>query len=364
MSNHAPNDRPTMAACRVFVAMFVSLLVWTLLFAPTLKRSADASPLGVRRSVALAVLTPFAWVSDTFRITAATDAIERTLGRDPEANPGDDTLGPEEVPTFEPLPTDTGSPSPEPTRSPGGPSPSLSPSPSGSPTPQASEAIRVPTTVNRLRVVVVGDSLAAGLGVFAERVFDVDLVNVSRQGRISTGLARPDYFDWPLAMMRIKAAFYPDLVIVMLGENDNQTLESPGGKLETPIGTTPWPAAYEERVERFARLATSGGGHLVWVGLPVQSRRERWPLIRRQNDIYERVARAVPNAAYFDTWENFSGRDGGYTAYLRRDNGSVVQIREPDGLHFTSEGYTILARRVAQLATERFRLSPGTYDAG
>jgi uncharacterized protein len=359
MSNHAPNDRPTMAAGRVFVAMLVCLLVWTLLFAPTLKRSADASPFGVRRSVALAVLSPFAWVSDTFGLTATTDAIERTLGRDPEANPGDDTLGPEELPTFQPPPpTGSETPSPTPTRSPEG------PEPSESPPPPASEAIRVPTRTNRLRVVVVGDSLAAGFGVFAERVFNANLVNVSRQGRISTGLARPDYFDWPVAMQRINAAFYPDLVIVMLGENDNQTLESPGGKLETPIGTTPWPAAYEERVERFARLATSGGGHLVWVGLPVQSRRERWPLIRRQNDIYERVARAVPNAAYFDTWENFSGRDGGYTAYLRRDNGSVVQIREPDGLHFTSEGYTILARRVAQLATERFRLSPGTYDAG
>jgi uncharacterized protein len=358
MSDHAPNDRPTMAAGRVFVAMLVCLLVWTLLFAPTLKHSADASPLGVRRSVALAVLTPFAWVSDTVRLTAATDALERTLGRDPKANPGEGTLGPEELPSFEPRPTGSQSPSAEPTKSPGG------PSPSESPFPLPSDPIRVPTATNRLRVVVVGDSLAAGLGVFAERVFDDNLVNVSRQGRISTGLARPDYFDWSIAMQRINAAFYPDLVVVMLGENDNQTLQSPGGKLETPIGTGSWPAAYQKRVERFARLATSAGGHLVWVGLPVQARHERWPLIRRQNDIYERVARAVPNTAYFDTWGNFSGRDGGYTAFLRRGNGSVVQIREPDGLHFTSEGYTILARRVAELATERFRLSPETYDAG
>jgi hypothetical protein len=213
-------------------------------------------------------------------------------------------------------------------------------------------------------VVVVGDSLAAGFGVFAERVFDVELVNVSRQGRISTGLARPDYFNWPVAMKRIEAAFHPDLVIVMLGENDNQTLQSPDGKLGTPIGTGPWPAAYEERVEQFARLATADGGHLVWVGLPIQSRRDRWALIQRQNDIYERATQAVPNAAFFDTWGTFAGRDGGYTAYLRRDDGSVVQIRESDGLHFTSDGYTILARRVAALASERFRLSPGTYDAG
>jgi uncharacterized protein len=363
MSPHAPNDRPTMAAGRVLVVMLVCLLVWTLLYAPTLKRSADASPLGTRRSIALAVLAPFVWVSDTFRLTAATDAVERTLGRDPEADPGDGLLGPEELPSFDPPPTATDSPSADPTPSPGGPSPSPSATPTSPPL-NENEPIRVPTPSNRLRVVVVGDSLAAGLGVFAERVFDANLVNVSRQGRISTGLARPDYFDWPVQMRKIEAAFQPDLIVVMIGENDNQTLQSPDGKLETPIGTGAWPGAYEERVERFARLATSEGAHLVWVGLPVQSKQDRWPLIRRQNDIYRRVAGAVPNATYFDTWENFSGRGGGYTAYLRRENGSVVQIRERDGLHFTTEGYTILARRVAQLATERFQLSPGTYDSG
>ena len=62
--------------------------------------------------------------------------------------------------------------------------------------------IRKPTGKNKLRVAVIGDSLASGLGVYLERVLRPALVRVSRQGRISTGLARPDYFDWPARCRR------------------------------------------------------------------------------------------------------------------------------------------------------------------
>ena len=84
--------------------------------------------------------------------------------------------------------------------------------------------IRKPTGTDKLRVVVVGDSLATGLGISLERVLKPSLVRVSRQGRISTGLARPDYFDWPAALTEIVDNFRPDLIVIMLGENDNQAL--------------------------------------------------------------------------------------------------------------------------------------------
>ena len=74
--------------------------------------------------------------------------------------------------------------------------------------------IRKPTGTNKLRVVVIGDSLATGLGVYLERATKPSLVRVSRQGRISTGLARPDYFDWPAALTEIVNKFRPDLIVV------------------------------------------------------------------------------------------------------------------------------------------------------
>ena len=92
----------------------------------------------------------------------------------------------------------------------------------------------------------------------------------------------------------------PDLVLVMLGENDNQGLLNWDGSLEQDIGTFDWAAHYEERVERFAKIATEGGGHVVWIGLPNERDRGRWDFIQKQNAIYEDVADRLPNVAYFE----------------------------------------------------------------
>lgn len=337
-------ERTTMPAGKVLVVMIVALLVWGLLYAPQLKKSAEASQDGVRRSIALAILTPVAWVSDTFRLSLLPDAIGRAVGRDPDAAVGGDLedLAPEDIPTAPPS-SDPG----------GG-------NPGANDRPKKDTKIRVPTPRDKLRVAVVGDSLAAGLGYLAERVFKPSLVRVTRQGRISTGLSRLDYFDWMAAMREIVGSYRPDLTIVMVGENDNQALKLPGGRTEQDIGNYRWPRLYEERVERFARIATSEGGHVVWVGLPIQAERERWPLVRRQNDIFERVAERLPNVVYVDAWDRFADREGGYTAFFWED-GEVQQIRESDGLHFNGAGYTILVEEAARAATEAFRLSTKTY---
>lgn len=320
-----------MPAGRVFVVMLVSLLLWGLLFSPTLKRAAEASPDGARRSAALAILTPLAAISDGLGITRLTDAVERALGKDPEAAPGGEIVLPPE-----PIPSVTAG---------------------GEPQVETTGPIREPTGGNKLRVVVVGDSLASGLGTYLERVLKPSLVRVSRQGRISTGLSRPDYFDWPAAMAQIADRFRPDLVVVMLGENDNQGLRTPGGREETPIGTFGWPQAYEERVVDFMRVATSRGARVVWVGLPVVRDTGRRELIARQNEIFARAADEVKRVAFLDAWDLYSTPDGGYTAYMRI-GGSVVQIRESDGVHFNSTGYTMLAEDVVALARDAFKLSP------
>lgn len=327
--------RRTMPAGRVLIVMLVCLLLWGFLFAPTLKRAAEASPEGIRRSAALAFLRPVAAISDALQITKLTDAVEQALGRNPNEAPG----GQISVPP-EPIPSNTG----------GGGS-------GGGGDVHTQGPIRKPTGTDKLRVVVVGDSLASGLGVALERVLKPSLVRVSRQGRISTGLARPDYFDWPAALTEIVDNFRPDLVVIMLGENDNQALRTPTGREETPVGTFAWPQAYQQRVSDFMHLATSKGARVVWVGLPIVSDTGRWGIIERQNTVFEGAAQLVNDVAYLDTWDLFAAPGGGYTAYYRIGN-NVQLVRESDGLHFNSTGYELLARAVAEMARTTFKLTP------
>jgi hypothetical protein len=334
--------RRLMPAGRVLVVLLVCLLTWALLYAPAMKRAAEASPIGTRRTLSLAILSPLAAVSDWFGLDQLADVIERAVGRD-EGKPGGAFVPPpEDIPVAPP--DDPGDP--DDGEGDGG---------------GENEPIRVPTPDRKLRVAIVGDSLAGGLGYFAERVFRPRLVTVSGQGRISTGLARPDYFNWPFTMRRIVDRFDPDLVIVMLGENDHQSLQDVHGNREALIGTAGWPPAYRDRVLAMMRIATSRGAKVVWAGLPISADFRLREHSRRQNDLFEFAASISSDVVYFDSWNRFRDPDGGYTAYFREGN-RVTLIREGDGLHFNAVGYTVVAREIAKLAAEEFGLSPRTFE--
>ena len=325
-----------MPAGRVLIVLLVALLVWGVLYAPSLERASEAQPDGARRTASLWVLRPIAYISDLVRLTSLTDGAIRAMGRDPEEAPGGsiDVPGPEDLPTV-------------------GPGVSVSPPPDE---PVVKDTkIRRPTPTDELRVVVVGDSLAAGLGVYLEREFRPALVRLSRQGRISTGLARLDYFDWMTAMRQIERGFRPDLVIVMVGDNDNQSLQSPDGGVVAEIGSFEWPKGYESRVQEFTDIAVDGGAHVAWVGLPIVQRKERWAVMQRQNEIFERVVDATPNAIYVDTWDRFATRDGAYTPFYWQD-GKAELVRAADGFHFTPAGYELVSQAVIDAVVEGFRL--------
>lgn len=346
-----------MAAGRALVVMLVCLLTWTVLFAPELKRSAETHREGVRRSVSVAILTPIAWVSDHIGLSAVTGAVQRSLGRDASSGvTGDLTSVPADplpsivVPTDEP--TATHSPKPDGNGNGDG---------NGGPPVVRDTKIRVPTGDDHLRIAVVGDSLANGVGALAGRVFRPVFTELTNQGRISTGLARPDYFNWPAAMRQIVEGYRPDLTIVVIGENDNQSLLTTAGDLESEIGNFGFIQDYEQRVEEFAKIATLGGGHVVWIGLPVQADASRWDFIRKQNDAYRAVAERLPNVSYLDSWALFDKEDGSYTAYYR-DGNKVTLVRADDGIHFNADGYTILVEEAAELATRDFSLDPKTYE--
>ena len=322
-----PIGRTTMPAGRGVVVIAACLLTWTALYAPSLKRASEEQPLGTRRTVSLIILRPIAAIGGAAGFGHLVEAIQKAAGHDPNS-----VQQPEPLPSVSP---------------PGG---IIGP-------PLRTTPIRDFTSANKLRVVVVGDSLAQGLGFYMERVLSPGLVRVSSQGRISTGLARPDYFDWPAEMQHIESVFHPDLVIVMLGENDHQSLLTAQGQLDTKTSTPVWPNAYAQRVHQFVHVAVDNGSHVVWAGLPVISDTSRWDYIRRVDGIYSKVIGRTPNAAYLDTWAMFTTPNGRYTPFMRI-NGKVVPVREADGIHFTATGYQILARAAVGLAESRFSLAP------
>lgn len=347
-----PPEPRRASARNVFVTIVVCLCSWALLAAPLLQRSAEAGPVGMRRSAALALLRPLVAISDGLLLSEATSSLERALGRDPGEAPGGELI----LPAFD-LPPDEIESKATPSSPAGAPDPSETSEPTTrdaqAEAPAAAAALRAPTPSNKLRVAVIGDSLSQGLGPAIERWMNPSVVRVLSLGRPSTGLSREDYFNWQAGMRQIVEEFRPDLVFVLLGSNDGQAQISRDGTA-IPVGSVRWLEGYRERAANLLGEATRAGTHVVWVGIPIVRERQRWDFYRRVNDIYRDTASADPFGIYVDAWTPFEGRDGGYTAFVRNDRGDLVEVRAPDGVHFTQTGYSFLARMAIRAADQAF----------
>jgi hypothetical protein len=347
------------------VTLAVCLALWAMAFAPTLERTANTAPPGARRDAALAILRPVAVISDVLAVGDAAEGAMRALGHDPNGQPGGELVIPELEMRDVSVQPDPSSEPPAPTTTQRG-SPTTPPAEGGRrrPSPLVDGAppsdVRIPTERDRLRVVVVGDSLSQGLAPALGELFDPSSVRVLSLGRISTGLARPDYFNWQAALRRIVDEVRPDVVFVLLGTNDDQPIVT--GEATVDLGTTDWTYAYRERAAAFLREATSAGTHVIWVGIPVVAERERWDFYRRLNGVYADTAAADPLAAYVDSWRLLETRDGGYAAYLRNERGVLQEMRAGDGFHFTPNGYLYLGRAAIRAAVEAFGLAPASLE--
>jgi uncharacterized protein len=305
--------------------------------APALKRAAEASEIGARRSAALAVLGPLAAVSEVLQLDHARNAISRAIGRDPNEGPG--------IATIDPVPIAPATGSQDDDEQAG-----------------AEAPIPVPTRDDPLRVAVIGDSFATGVGSAIGRTLNPRLVNVQARGVISTGLTRPDYFNWQPNLREIVDRFRPGVVVVMLGGNDAQTLTVPGGKPVPQSAQEEWRRIYTERVESLAKTAIDAGARVVWIGLPPMRDVNRDHQARRLDDIYRVVAKTSPGIAYVNSLDLFARPGGGYAAYLPDAGGDERLVREGDGEHFTSLGYDWVADAVVTALEKHWELPASAVE--
>lgn len=215
------------------------------------------------------------------------------------------------------------------------------------------------------RVAFVGDSMADGIwGAFfrltGKQKCSPDQLALVRDGRNGTGLARPDHFDWTKELDKLVSDDPPTLIVASIGLNDRQDVIMPD-RTKYKLGTEEWLAQYRQNVTDF--YAHAGGAPVVIVGLPNlrDAKAEQHALL--VNGIYETVAAEVKNVTYVQPWR-MTGEDGGFASFGPDLNGSTVQIRAPDGLHFTAAGYDVLGKYLEEplseaLASAKVSISDG-----
>jgi hypothetical protein len=339
-------DRQVGPAGRVLVIGLTCFVVWALLVAPSLRRSAESSPLGVRRTAALAVLRPLDRMSALFGLHRLEAAVDRALGRTHGRTPmppltGPVGIGPVGSPSGSTVPpTQIHSPAVD-----SGVRPRASYVPASPVPAYAGPLVHRPTRPRPLRVLAVGDSigedLAIGLGRDLSGRKSFVLETDARQ---ATGLARPDYFDWGYQVAADIRKFRPDVVVTAFGANDGQSFLAGGHGVR--IGTAEWKRIYRQRAGRIMSEVVMSGRPLIWVGMPPMASQRLSQNMAMINGLVRAEATRQPGVLYLDSWNLFSGPGGVYSAYLPGSSGDQELVRTSDGIHLTAAGLDRLADAV------------------
>jgi uncharacterized protein len=303
--------------------------LWFVLFAPSLQHDAQVSPVGTRRTVSLDLTGPVAAVSRALqlsRIVSATGRTNRLPGGTGLTISGPPAVAPTGGGHF-PLGSRTGEATTGPTTT------TVPPNP------------KMPTAANPLRVLIVGDSIGLDLGgPLQSDLAGTGVVNAALDARESTGLTRPDYFNWPAELTADLKSFQPQVVVVMIGANDAQDFLGPP---DVPFTSPQWNSLYAQRVAQFMQTAQSGGALVVWVGMPpMQDPGLNAQMADLDGIVQHQAAQAKPPVTFISTDKSLGTPQGGYTAFVTNAAGQVVNVRAPDGTHLTTGGGQVAAQQV------------------
>jgi hypothetical protein len=198
-------------------------------------------------------------------------------------------------------------------------------------------ALRTPTAEDPLRVLVAGDSMTESAGpALVDALAATGVVRSTRELRYSSGLTRPDYFDWPARLRQLAAEERAEAMVLWVGANDAQGIQTPDGP--AGFGTDAWVAEYRTRVAVLMDELTRDGRIVYWLGEPVMRSAGFDERMRLITGIYREEASRHPGVRFIDTRALFADADGSYSAYLPDADGRPVLVRRDDGIHLTEAG--------------------------
>jgi uncharacterized protein len=235
---------------------------------------------------------------------------------------------------------------------------STAPAPSAPPTTPAPTAPPVvpPSAENPAKVLVVGDSDAGTFGPYLKELLDgTGVAATTVDYKVSSGLARPDFFDWPAHLAETLPTEQPDITVVTFGGNDGQGLSNADGsnplEWNDPVSDRDtWIAEYSRRAGAVMDLLAEGGRTVVWVGIPNDDNPEVTARMEVQNEGVKLALSTRPNVQFVDTWTLFSSGNGGWAEYaIDPRDGQGKDVRASDGFHLNENGAEILALDIADV---------------
>lgn len=301
----APPAR-TLDLRQVTIVGVVALGLFTLMNASSLLRIVERQPFGWQRTIQVALVKPI-------------DSLSHLLFLDRPRTAADDALGHEfgDAEAFDDLTA-------------------AAPGAAPSDAPPATE-LPEPTAEDPLEIVIVGDSQAEVLGQsLIDKAGATGVMDATLDFEFSSGLTRPDFFNWPAEIQQVVETTDPDVMVVVFGANDGQGMELDSGVFQP--GDPEWNAEYARRVDAVMTYLEQQGVRVYWIGQPIARDADYSARLRLMNGIFEDVAADHPNITVVSLYDLFADESGNYSDYLPGAGGEVVNMRNSDGIHLTRAG--------------------------
>jgi hypothetical protein len=315
----APTRPGELPAAKVLVVMVATLCLAALVNADAMVQRAEHKPLGADRDRSLAIWHVVASASHALQVSRIRDMADALAGDD----------GPGRAPAGTTATTVEDGPAVKPT-------------------------LRTPTPDHKLGMLIVGDSVARDFGESLVAAADkTGLIAPSLDYRIATGFTRPDYFDWPAELARLVAGTPPDVVVALFGANDAQGLLLPDGTAVQTLDDPRWSVEYGKRIGAAMDALRAPGRLVLWVGQPLMRDGRYSADMERLDAIFQEQAATRPWVEFIDSRPVLSDSNGRYADHLPDASGTLVDVRQPDGIHLSRDGADRIAAVVlAKLGQE------------
>ena len=207
-----------------------------------------------------------------------------------------------------------------------------------------------------LDLLITGDSMQESMGPQLTALANAKshVVAGCTVPKYSTGLVRDDFFDWPRYAKELAAQRDPEAVSFMIGGNDAQGMSVGGRVLEA--GSAEWAAEYQRRAAAVMTAFADGKRKVYWIGLPIARSERHTRVFGVANDAVRKAAAGVPGVRFVDIWAMFAP-NGRYQDSFADEYGRTQRMRSSDGIHLSTAGAAMLARRMLRTLDEDWHLT-------
>jgi len=191
--------------------------------------------------------------------------------------------------------------------------------------------IRTATVEDPLRVLLAGDSQMEFLSQAISTEGGPRPLQVDTEFHISTGLSRPDYFNWPAQLVENLGNSDPEVVVLFMGANDHQDMADADGN-RIVRDTPEWEAEWSRRLEVTLDLLNAPGRQVFWVTQPPMRDADLNRAMQRMNELAADAIDSRDFVSSIDIWEMFGGSSG-FSARVESPDGEITSARVNDGVH-------------------------------